>query len=50
MFQPRITDEDVKKAYNKLIGQYGIVRNGACFMSDAKRIDLRKKRKKKNKK
>ena len=49
MFQPRITDEDVKKAYNKLIGQYGIVRKGACLMSDAKRIDLRKKRKKKNK-
>lgn len=50
MFQPRITDEDVKKAYKKLIGQYGIVRKGACLMSDEKRIDLRKKRKKKNKK
>lgn len=49
MFQPRITDEEVKKAYNKMIAQYGIVRKGACLMSDAKRAELRKKRKKKKK-
>ena len=49
MFQPRITDEEVKKAYNKMIAQYGIVRKGACLMSDAKRAELRKKRKKKQK-
>lgn len=40
----------VKKAYNKMIAQYGIVRNGACLMSDAKCAELRKKRKKKKKK
>lgn len=46
MNQPHITFDDIKKAYNKVLAEYGIVRKGACLMSDAK---LRKKRKKKKK-
>lgn len=49
LFQHRITNAEVVKAYNKMIAQYGIVRKGACLMSDAKRAELRKKRKKKKK-
>lgn len=30
-----------------MLVEYGIVRKGACLMSDAKRAKLRKKRKKK---
>lgn len=48
MNQPHITFEDIKKAYNKVLTEYGIVRKGACLMTDAKRAKLRKKRKKKN--
>lgn len=49
MAQPHITFEDIKKAYNKVLAEYGIVRKGACLMSEAKRAKLRKKRKKKKK-
>lgn len=49
MNQPHITFDDIKKAYNKVLAEYGIVRKGACLMSDAKRAELRKKRKKKKK-
>ena len=49
MAQPHITFEDIKKTYNKVLAKYGIVRKGACLMSDAKRAKLRKKRKKKQK-
>lgn len=44
-----ITLAEVVKAYNKMIAQYGIVRKGTCKMSDAKRAELRKKRKKRKK-
>lgn len=50
MVQSHITFEDIKKTYNKVLAEYGIVRKGACLMSDAKRAKLRKKRKKKKKK
>lgn len=43
----KITFEDIKKTYNKVLAEYGIVRKGSCLMSDAKRAKLRKKRKKK---
>lgn len=49
-FQPRITNEDVKKAFNRLVTQYGMARKGYSQMSDAKRAELRKKRKNKKKK
>lgn len=42
-----MVNKDVMKAFNKLAVQYGIVKKGACLMSDAKRAELRKKRKKK---
>lgn len=48
-FQPRITNGEVMKAFNKLVAQYGMTKKGACLMSDAKRAELRKKRKKKKK-
>ena len=50
MAQSQITFEDIKKTYNKVLAEYGIVRKGSCLMSDAKRAELRKKRKKKQKK
>ena len=49
MVQSQITFGDIKKAYNKMLAEYGIVRKGSCLMSDAKRAELRKKRKKKKK-
>lgn len=45
--EKKITFEDIKKTYNKMLAEYGIVRKGACLMSDTKRAELRKKRKKK---
>ena len=48
--EKKITFEDIKKTYNKVLAKYGIVRKGACLMSDAKRAKLRKKRKNKKKK
>ena len=50
MAQSQITFEDIKKTYNKVLTEYGIVRKGSCLMSDTKRAELRKKRKKKKKK
>lgn len=50
MTQSHIVFEDIKKTYNKMLAEYGIVRKGACLMSDAKRAKLRKKHKKKQKK
>lgn len=47
MAQSHITFEDIKKTYNKMLVEYGIVRKGSCLMSDTKRAELRKKRKKK---
>ena len=47
MTQSQITFEDIKKTYNKVLAKYGIVRKGTCLMSDTKRAELRKKRKKK---
>ena len=47
MTQSQITFEKIQKTYNKVLAEYGIVRNGTCLMSDAKRAKLRKKRKKK---
>lgn len=47
--EKKITFEDIKKAYNKMLAEYGIVRKGSCLMSDIKRAELRKKRKKKQK-
>ena len=49
MNQPHITFEDIKKTYNKVLAKYGIVRKGTCLMSDTKRTELRKKRKRKKK-
>ena len=49
MAQSQITFEDIKKTYNKMLAEYGIVRKGSCLISDAKRAELRKKRKKKQK-
>ena len=49
MTQSQITFEDIKKTYNKVLAEYGTVRKGACLMSEAKRVKLRKKRKKKKK-
>lgn len=49
MAQPNITFEKIQKTYNKVLAEYGIVRKGACLMSEAKRAKLRKKRKKKKK-
>lgn len=49
MAQSQITFEDIKKTYNKVLVKYGIVRKGTCLMSDTKRAELRKKRKKKKK-
>ena len=42
MAQSQITFEDIKKTYNKVLAEYGIVRKGACLMTDAKRAELRK--------
>lgn len=41
--------EEVRKIYNKVIAQYGMTRKGFSQMTDAKRAELRKKRKKKKK-
>ena len=49
-FHLRTPDDEVKKAFNRLVAQYGIAKKGACLMSDTKRAELRKKRKKKKKK
>lgn len=49
MAQSQITFEDIKKVYNKVLAEYGIVRKGSCLLSDTKRAELRKKRKKKKK-
>lgn len=49
MAQSQITFEDIKKTYNKVLVEYGIVRKGSCLMSGTKRAELRKKRKKKQK-
>ena len=49
MTQSQITFDDIKKTYNKMLAEYGIVRKGSCLMSDTKRAELRKKRKKKKK-
>lgn len=37
----------VMKSFNKLVVQYGMAKKGTCLMSDTKRAELRKKRKKK---
>ena len=47
--EKKITFEDIKKTYNKVLAKYGIVRKGSCLMNDTKRAELRKKRKKKQK-
>ena len=47
--EKKITFEDIKKTYNKMLAEYGIVRKGSCLMNDVKRAELRKKRKKKQK-
>ena len=47
--EKKITFADIKKTYNNMLAESGIVRKGSCLMSDTKRAELRKKRKKKQK-
>ena len=43
MAQPHITFEDIKKTYNKMLAEYGIVRKGTCLMSDARNVKRNRK-------